>query len=150
MAYTPQAGQRITAGNVGSITNGAWLPFTPTWTAATTNPTIGDGSLTGQYYLSGFTVFVNITLLWGAATVGGTGLWTIGGLPIAAAYDCTVAISLRDNSSGNNYAGAMDIRAGTNSSIRIGGPTGSCSATVPFTWTNPDRIQITGCYPAAA
>ena len=46
------------------------------WTAATTNPTLGNGTLTGYYEtLSTRTVRAHIELTWGSTTSGGGGLW---------------------------------------------------------------------------
>ena len=38
----------------------AWTPYTPVWSATSTNPTIGNGSITGRYLKVGRTVHVAI------------------------------------------------------------------------------------------
>lgn len=51
----------------------AWTSYTPTWTASTTNPVLGNGSLTGRYMKIGRTVLVEINLTTGSTTTYGSG-----------------------------------------------------------------------------
>ena len=51
----------------------AWKTWTPVWTANTTNPTLGNGSLTGSYWKVGKTVHVTISLQIGSTTTLGSG-----------------------------------------------------------------------------
>ena len=42
---------------IGNTVIGAWINYTPTWTASTTNPVIGNGTIEGRYALvNGFVV----------------------------------------------------------------------------------------------
>lgn len=50
-----------------------WQNYTPTWTAATTNPTIGAGSLVGRYALVGKTCHVKIEITTAGNTNYGNG-----------------------------------------------------------------------------
>lgn len=54
---------------------GVWDTYDPTWTATTTNPKIGNGTLAGRYLRVGQTVDVLISLTWGSTTDGGAGNW---------------------------------------------------------------------------
>jgi hypothetical protein len=63
---------------------GAWTPYTPVWTATTTNPALGNGTLTGQYMKIGRTCIVQIVLTIGSTSTFGTGNWRIS-LPFTAA-----------------------------------------------------------------
>ncbi|MEU0831304.1 hypothetical protein [Streptomyces sp. NPDC005969] len=65
---------------------GAWTTYTPTWTAATTNPSIGNGTLTGRYMKVGRTVTVSLLLIPGSTTTLGSGVYLFG-LPFPAAAD---------------------------------------------------------------
>ena len=33
---------------IGNTVLGTWIDYTPTWTASTTNPVLGNGSITGR------------------------------------------------------------------------------------------------------
>nr|BFE85838.1 hypothetical protein GCM10020093_084390 [Planobispora longispora] len=55
----------------------SWTSYAITWTGATTNPTIGNGSLDGAYQRAGDgkTVAVRLRLVIGSTTTLGSGLW---------------------------------------------------------------------------
>jgi hypothetical protein len=61
----------------------AWTAYTPTWTAATTNPSIGNGTLAGRYRKVGRTVQFTFELNFGSTTNVGSGAYSFG-LPVAA------------------------------------------------------------------
>lgn len=62
---------------------GAWTAYTPAWTAST-NPAIGNGTITGRYMKIGRTVLVEINLICGSTTTFGSGSWNFS-LPAASA-----------------------------------------------------------------
>jgi hypothetical protein len=56
---------------------GVWTAFTPTWTAANTAPSVGNGAFLCYYkYLGAKTVAVRYALTFGSTSNGGTGAWT--------------------------------------------------------------------------
>lgn len=64
-----------------ALGGGAWSTYTPTWTSngATTQPTIGNGTLSGRYRkLDDYTGALKIILSWGSTTSGGNGTATQG------------------------------------------------------------------------
>ncbi|MEU9332002.1 hypothetical protein AB0D49_02430 [Streptomyces sp. NPDC048290] len=65
------------------IALGAWHTYTPTWTAATTNPSIGDGTLTGKYAVVGKVCHFTTLVTFSTTTTYGSGGYTLG-LPMAA------------------------------------------------------------------
>ena len=65
------------------IKAGQWQSYTPTWTAITTNPTIGDGQLYGYYYVIGKICTMAIYLRFGSTTYPGVGNWEFA-LPVAS------------------------------------------------------------------
>ncbi|MER5790091.1 hypothetical protein [Streptomyces sp. NPDC001980] len=65
------------------IALGAWNTYTPTWTATTTNPSIGDGTLTGRYAVVGKVCHFTTLVTFGAATTYGSGNYSFG-LPVTA------------------------------------------------------------------
>ncbi|MET9517044.1 hypothetical protein [Streptomyces sp. NPDC002994] len=51
----------------------AWTSFTPTWTGATTNPSLGNGTLVGRYMKIGRTCKVSMILTIGSTSTFGSG-----------------------------------------------------------------------------
>ncbi|MCX5559991.1 hypothetical protein [Streptomyces sp. NBC_00038] len=63
------------------IALGAWNSYTPVWTAATTNPAIGDGTLTGRYAVVGKVCHFTAFAAFGSTTTYGSGGYSLS-LPI--------------------------------------------------------------------
>lgn len=63
---------------------GAWNSYTPVWTTLTTSPSLGNGTLTGQYMKIGRTCIVVIVFTVGSTSTPGTGSWRFS-LPFPAA-----------------------------------------------------------------
>lgn len=135
-----------------------WTAYTPTWTAATTNPSIGNGTLAGRYTQIGKTCVLVIGLTMGSTTTYGSGEWSFS-LPKTA-----------KNTSGINYYGVAHIRnAGTANYERVaqiappvsttvintfidptsGSNSFNISSTVPFTWGDGDALGIEITYEIA-
>lgn len=82
---------------------GAWTSYTPAWTAVTTNPVLGNGTLTGAYMKVGRTCTVMITLTMGSTTTYGSGFWRIS-LPFQAAATSPGALTWAyATSAANNF-----------------------------------------------
>jgi len=56
---------------------GAWQSYTVSWTATTTNPSIGNGTLSGRYVQLGKTVICAVSLTMGSTTTYGSGSWNL-------------------------------------------------------------------------
>lgn len=54
-----------------------WFAYTPTWTAASVNPAIGNGSITGKFTMNGKTVTARCTVVYGSTTTFGAGNYRI-------------------------------------------------------------------------
>jgi hypothetical protein len=76
------AGDILTAAELNGIGE-ALTSFTPVWTAATTNPVIGNGSLLGQVTQVNKIVYARFTLIPGSTTTYGTGEYRFD-FPVAA------------------------------------------------------------------
>ncbi|MEU3665741.1 hypothetical protein [Streptomyces virginiae] len=63
---------------------GIWASYTPTWTASTTNPTLGNGTLVSRWCRVGRMINWMGTLTLGSTSNGGTGLWRMS-VPVTAA-----------------------------------------------------------------
>ena len=68
--------KKISYGNLIDANAGTWQSYTVSWTAATTNPSIGNGTLSGRYTQIGKTVIGSISLTMGSTTTYGTGAWS--------------------------------------------------------------------------
>jgi hypothetical protein len=55
---------------------GAWIAYTPTFKGSTSNPTIGNATLSGRYMLVGRMVTFDIYFVYGSTTVAGTGTYS--------------------------------------------------------------------------
>jgi hypothetical protein len=133
-----------------SIDSRSWDTYTPTWEASVSNPSIGNGSITGRYKLLGKTMFVNIHFVMGTTTTFGSGNWRIG-LPSFAFNSSAVILptTFLDNSV-SWYQGVSfteyDGNAGYVVALYNSSPVGP---SVPFTWGNLDAMTISGSYEIA-
>jgi len=137
---------------------GKWQSYTPTWTAATTNPSIGNGTLTGRYIVIGKLCTYVLGLVMGSTTTYGSGNWAFS-LPINAV-----------NTAGINFYGVAHLRkVGTANYERIaqiapsvstsaintftdptpGSNSTNLSETVPFTWGYGDSLGFEITYEIA-
>lgn len=88
---------------------GAWTNYTPTWTAATTNPTLGNGTLIGRYMKVGLTCTAQINLVMGSTTTYGSGNYSWA-LPFASANSgCTYIGNAHLLSGSTRWAGQFVI-----------------------------------------
>jgi hypothetical protein len=62
----------------------AWTSYTPAWTASTTAPVLGNGTIAGRYMKIGRTVICHINLVTGSTTTYGAGNYSFS-LPVQAA-----------------------------------------------------------------
>ncbi|MEU9466561.1 hypothetical protein AB0D78_07865 [Streptomyces avermitilis] len=95
------------------IALGAWNSYTPTWTAATTNPAIGDGTLTGKYAVVGKVCHFTTFMVFGSTTTFGNGVYSFGlpvtgGTPGGLAQFTGMAIS--PGGPGSDHLSAVDHR----------------------------------------
>jgi len=106
----------------------AWTTYTPGWTAATTNPVIGNGTITGRYLKVGRTVHLAITLIGGSTTT-----WGAGAFSFAAPFTSA-------NSTVSYLGGARLSGSGSNDTwigqASLGPNTTSVNATFPVSATN--------------
>jgi hypothetical protein len=130
----------------------AWNTYTVSWTAETTNPAIGNGTITGRYYQLGKTVYLSVKLTAGSTTTFGTGAWRFS-LPVAAyaAEGIMMTAACLDNGVAWYQASAVGTYGGSTSYTSIlADSTGTTSTAVtyntPFTWGSVDSLIIGGAY----
>jgi hypothetical protein len=101
-------------GATGAFSAGAWTTYTPTWTASTTNPTIGNGTLEGRYIELGSAVFGEVRIVAGSTTNRGSGTYAIS-LPFSSVgynHQPIGQITIRDNSASIIFVGTAVITEG--------------------------------------
>ena len=130
---------------------GAWQSYTVSWTADTTNPSIGNGTLVGRYTQIGKTCVLVIALTAGSTTTFGSGNWSFS-LPKNAKYTTGISfygVAHLRNSGTANYERIAQIAPTLSTTVinMFTDPTpGSnslyISSTVPFTWGDGDSLGI--------
>jgi len=126
---------------------GAWQSYTPTWTAGTTNPSIGNGTLSGRYIQIGKLVYCQFTMRAGSTTTFGSGNWRFS-YPVAPnatyanLYQVGSIYALDKGAA--NYNGITQYAGVTYMGLIISG--NWVSATAPFTWANGDVLEVNVIY----
>lgn len=124
---------------------GDWIAYTPTWTGAGGNPVIGNGTLSGRYYVRGKTCALEVQVVMGGTTTYGTGVYSWA-LPFTAPQAFgTFAVWILDNSAGAAYTATG--RMATTTTIDAWGtanPSAGVATTSPVTFATSDQIWITG------
>ena len=129
-------------------TGGVWSNWTITWTAATTNPAIGNGVLVGRYCAVGKMCTCYINMVAGSTTTFGSGAWEFS-LPITSGVYPTANHThigsgfIRDASPVANYP-LLPTIARSNTTIRLikVGNESVITATIPITWAEGDQFNI--------
>lgn len=127
--------------------------YTPAWTASTTNPVLGNGTLSAKYCRNSDTILGSVALTMGSTTTFGTGVYSIS-LPVAAAALSIDQISsgiMVDTSTGNRYVIAAAIASGSlTARFFVSGITTSITESSPFTWANGDLLYFQFSYRCAS
>jgi len=125
------------------------VAFTPTWTASSVNPTIGDGTLRGWYARSGSIVTATYEVIMGSTTTFGTGTYAFSLPRMSASPSVHVGAAYGTDASASGAAtmGVAQQLSGSPGTIRLQS-TGSAiwSPTVPITWASGDVIRFTVTY----
>jgi hypothetical protein len=129
-----------------------WTAYTPAWTGTTTNPVIGNGTITGSYRQIGKTIDYGIHIVMGTTTTYGTGNYRFS-LPFASlaltaftplgVKGVCIDTSLTARNFRNAfYASTTTIGLCDDAAVQV-------TPTVPFTFANTDEIHIYGTYESA-
>ena len=131
------------------LLDNGWQSYTPTWTASTTNPSIGNGTLSGRYIQIGKLVYCQFKMVAGSTTTFGSGEWRFS-YPISpntSYIDLQVGSSLLADAGVGYYSGVTRYGGATFMTIIVGGV--AIHASAPFTWTNGDLLTVNIIYEAA-
>jgi len=130
-----------------------WELYTPTWTATTTNPSLGNGSIVGYWKKSGESLSCIIRLITGTTTTFGSGFYRFGipsGLSInntKLQSETATGTAGTVNWGGVNHIGFVALIAGVNSVQNVGirqidGGISAWSNTIPNAPTASTANQI--------
>lgn len=125
----------------------AWTAYTPTWSAPTTPPALGNGILTGAYCQIGKSIWWRLALTMGSTTTYGSGNYTftlpftpatvLQGQPMGTATIVNGAV--KPGSANFNAGSAVYvIRASTEALINQAGAGAA--------WAAGHTVQLLGCY----
>lgn len=149
-AYIKETG----AGNTGwvALGSGGGGPavttgtYTPTLATSGTAPSLGNGTLTGDYYRIGDLVYCNAEFTVGSTTTLGTGDIRLG-LPIARTLTQTIlGVGLIVMFSGVRYTLVSQIQPSVTNYVRLVRDTGVVTATSPATFVTGDVIRFSMSY----
>ena len=133
----------------------SWSSYTPTWTSLGTQPSLVDGTLTGNYKVVGKICFVRVKLTFGNLTTGGTNTWLFG-LPFEAITPDALQLPCSIQNSGEDSQWFTGTVSGTYQGITTASavlvnssPALPVNATAPFAWGNLDSLQFNGSYEIA-
>ena len=137
---------------------GKWQAYTPIWTAVTTNPSIGNGTLAGRYNVIGKLCTYVLGLVMGSTTTYGSGNWAFS-LPLNAANNAGIkfyGIAHLRNTGVATYERIVQIQPDDSVSVinlffdpTQGSNSYNISATVPFTWGVNDVLGVEITYEIA-
>lgn len=127
-----------------------WTAYNPTWTASTTNPTLGNGTLVGAYMQAGKLIHFRLRLTIGSTTNVGSGAYSFGlPVPCVVGFNWAFAMTavLQDAGSGR-YTRAAYL-ASTTTFVLTDASGVNVTHASPFAPANGDTISVAGTYEAA-
>jgi hypothetical protein len=142
----PDADKFLEITNYMLASTGAWTTYTVTWAGG--SPSIGNGSLTGQYRQLGKTVNVWIQMIAGSTTTFGSTVWTFS-LPVAADNTAVQAGTAYMFDSGTANRSGVAALSTASTVFVISSADTDVGPTVPQNWTTGDKLVISMTYEAA-
>jgi hypothetical protein len=130
-----------------------WTAYTPAWTATTTNPVLGNGSLVAAYKRADEAsrlVYLRLRLVAGSSTSFGTGFWRFS-LPTGTVLSLIQTIhGFVGNDTGTNRYPVAAYLTTSNGIEQIGvnGSTGVTN-TAPFAWASGYQLVLGGVFQVA-
>jgi hypothetical protein len=112
-----------------------WFNYTPTITNETaTNPTVGNGTITGRYSIKGHTLLGWVKFVWGSTSSAGTGARLNFSLPVAASASVSlntmIGVAKALDSGTQEYTAMAGLQTTTTIRLYNAGP----AAAVAMSW----------------
>jgi hypothetical protein len=155
--FTVDSSGNLSVASTGNITTGAWPSYSPTLGADTTNPTLGNATLVGEYAVIGKLCFFNIRFVYGSTTTAGSGNWHFS-LPFTSSAFADQNFSGEAFISGGNRYPITGLIQNAQTTVSMFAPTSATAtnlAAVSNTglagaaWTTGSEIRISGWYETA-
>lgn len=150
MAFS--AGGIVLASQLNNLLTPGWTSYTPSWTAATSNPVINNGTIVGRYrrVTGADLVIVEVRITMGSTTTYGSGAYWVS-VPVTPSATATL------NATGACYtldSGTLDKAAAVvfedNTKVKfVSATAGVFQPTVPQTFANGDQIRYQISYEPA-
>lgn len=102
----------LTSANTSPFLGNASTTYTPTWGADTTNPVLGNGTITGRYLKYGRMVWFSIHLVIGSTTTQGSGPWNFT-MPFTPANGSEIVITASMSVNNSFYSGTGQLKTGS-------------------------------------
>lgn len=136
-----------TASNIVDLRQVAPQAYTPTWTAASVNPTLGDGTLVGLASKRGRVVTVQLRLIAGTTTTFGTGVWYFSLPFVPSTTQQAVGAAHAVDSGTTNVVGVCETLTDGTARMQVYfDAANAAGAAVPFTWASGDVLVATLTY----
>jgi hypothetical protein len=135
--------QGLSSATTGVYEEGTW---TPVWTGNTTNPSLGNGTITGSYTRIGRLINATIRLTIGSTTTFGSGNYyfslpkPVGGTGMAFFF------GVRQGVGYYTLMGPVEVGLATTLLLANGGSGLSLNPTYPATWAATDVFTINVVY----
>ena len=153
------AGSVLTAAELNGIGE-AWTSYTPVWTGSTTNPAIGNGTISGKYCQVNKLVVARINVVFGSTTTYGSGNYSFSypvtaAAPILANERLLSSGQYADANTGNSYPLQARYNSSSTTDFYVQVFTNASQAFQLLTNTSPvvpatsDGVQLNICYEAA-
>jgi len=146
-------------GATGVFATSPWTTYTPTLFGSTTNPVIGNGTITGRYMVVGATIFGEIRIIAGTSGFSrGSGTYSVS-LPangIVENYQPVGQVVIRDEGPGITYFGTAIFNNNSTNKIELLVHTQvaqyaegtAVTESTPFLYSANDKILIQFTYEA--
>ncbi len=119
-----------------------------TWTGASSNPSLGNGTLTYNADYVGGMCHVSLSLVFGSTTTSGTGYWTFT-IPDIPKANAVGALWVLDSGTGYKTGSAiMDSGSGDIKCYTDGG-TVQFGPSTPITWSTGDTLRLSISFPVS-
>lgn len=147
-------GKTLTSPTVTGLTldgvnvSGAWASYSPTWTAVTTNPTLGNGTISAAYMQIGKTVHFRVKVTFGTTTTLGSGAYGLTP-PVTAAGAVDVDGWVVVRTSGGARTVGICYQQSTTETRGIMVTTDTVLSDATRAWANGDSFSFAGTYEAA-
>jgi hypothetical protein len=142
---------RIDAAAAAAAAGTAFPTYTPVWTASVSNPTLGNGSISGEYHIDGKAVEITIILAIGSTTNLGSGTYAFsvpGALTLSQAAPYYGSALIRDQSAAaHTVAGVTPVSPSSPTTVELryhGGNLVSGSSPIALATGDFIRIKVIG------